>query len=79
MQKGWIPEVRKSGEDGRSGCYPNPGNDHRAGIAAENPQGCGGTEQTEDLQRIARPERPEIQPKKRKMMVGEGGTPNLEF
>jgi hypothetical protein len=27
----------------------------RAGIEAENPQGCGGTEHTEDLQRIARP------------------------
>ncbi len=32
-----------------------PARSLRAGIAAENPQGCGGTEQTEDLQRIARP------------------------
>jgi hypothetical protein len=27
----------------------------RAGIETESPQGCGGTEQTEDLQWIARP------------------------
>jgi hypothetical protein len=48
----------------------------RAGIEAENPQGCGGTEHTEDLQRIARPFAWHKSPYQAPCFLGEWGTPN---